>query len=141
MEELLSAVLEHLGPIIIGVLGTLVAYYARLLVKKHGDKLDVETKAKLDEMITSLTSQGVAFAEQWAKNKAKDGGRVPGNEKLHKAMEYVAGQVEKYNLDKLAEEELKEKIESILGYGTLNEIQLETSLGIEEDNNGENWDN
>jgi hypothetical protein len=134
--ETLNVALEHLGPIIAGILGTVLLALARGLMKKYGAKVDIETKSRLDTMVTNLTQQGVTFAEQWAKNRKKTGALIEGEQKLHKAMEFIAGQVRKYKLDELAEQELRERIESMLGYVTINELE---ALPIEqpEENNDE----
>ncbi len=122
MEALLTGFLENLLPIILSILGTAIVVLGRGLVKKYGTKLDIETRQRTDDLIASLTHQGVAIAEQWAKRKAKTlgvGDKVEETEKLHMAMEYISQQIEKNGLDKLVERELGEKIEAILGLGTL----------------------
>lgn len=144
MEQVLNVVIEHLGPILASLIGALLLFVVRGFTKKYGDKLDIETKMKLDDLLSNLTQQGVALAEQWAKNRNKqlpEGTTVPGNEKLHKAMEFVAEQIRKYNLDELAEAELKDKIEAMLGFGTLSEMPLIEGLPIDTEENDENWNN
>ncbi len=122
MEGLLTGFLEHMAPIIFSILGTVAIVLTRQVLKKYGTKLDFEVKQRADDLVASLTHQGVAFAEQWAKNKAKslpEGIKVDSTDKLHIAMEYMSSQIKRTGLDRFAERELADKIEAVLGLGTL----------------------
>lgn len=142
--EFLTIFAEHFVPILATVLGTVLTVLLSGLVKKFGSKLDVETKERLDSLIGGITHQGVAYAEQWAKNLKKSGTEVASNQKLYKAMEYIAAEIRKYKLDQLAEEELVKKIESVLGFHNMGtELLPLEGPGIitdeEGEENDENW--
>lgn len=122
MEGLLTGFLEHLVPILIAVGGTVITIIFRQIMKKFGTKLDIEVRQRTDDLVASLTHQGVAYAEQWAKRKAKsmdEDMKPDSTEKLHLAMEYISRQILSHGLDRLAERELAEKVEAVLGLGTL----------------------
>ena len=92
MEQFFNALVDNFVPIFASTVGVLVIVLGRGLIKKYCDKLDIETKTRLDDMVTNITQQGVAFAEQWAKNRNKqlpESIKTQGDEKMHKAMEYV----------------------------------------------------
>lgn len=121
---MLDVLIENFIPIIASIFGTVIVVLLRGLTKKYGGKLDIETKQRLDDLVASLTHQGVAYAEQWAKNRSKqlpEGQSVGGNEKLHKAMSFIADQITKNGLDHMAEKQLTEKIEAVLGLGALHQ--------------------
>jgi hypothetical protein len=121
MEALLASLLEHIVPIIIAIISGILLALIRGAIKKYGAKLDVETQARTEALLSDLVQQGVTFAEQWAKNEAKKQNVVGGSAKLSKAMEYIAQEIERNNLPELAESVIISKIESALGFGTLNE--------------------
>lgn len=131
--EYLNIFIENFVPIIASILGTVLLVLVKGLIGKYAKKLDVETQGRLENLLSDLTQQGVAYAEQWAKNRNKQGAKVPSNEKLHKAMEYIAAQIRKHKLNELAETELREKIEAMLGYNTLADVAAEDLVAFNDE--------
>lgn len=121
MELFLAGLLEHIVPILITLISGILLKLIHGAVKKYGAKLDVETQARAEALLSDLVQQGVTYAEQYAKNEARRQNAVGGSAKLNKAMEYVAREIERNKLPELAESALVDKIESALGFGTLNE--------------------
>jgi hypothetical protein len=121
MEVLLAGLLEHIVPILITVISGVLLTLIRGAIKKYGAKLDIETQARAEALLSDLVQQGVTYAEQWAKNESKRQNAVGGSAKLSKAMEYIAQEIERNKLPELAESVLVNKIEAALGFGTLNE--------------------
>ena len=140
MESFLNTFLENFVPIISSILATTIIILARNFIKKYGVKLDIETNQRLDDFVSGLAQQGATYAEQWAKVRSKtmpEGVKVSSSDKMHKAMEYVAEQIEKYKINKLGEVELVKKIESMLGFSTLNTNAVPGNV-IEEEEDNEN---
>ena len=142
MEQTLNTLIEHFVPILASVISGVLLFLIQGLSKKYGKKLDVETRQRAEDLLSSFVQQGVTLAEQWAHNRNKqlpDGERTPGQAKLEVALEYIAGEVQKNGLDQLAETQLKAKVESMLGIGTINANNLpELPLDSEEDEDDEN---
>ncbi len=138
MEVLLAGLLEHLVPILITIVSGVLLTLVRGVVKKYGVRLDMETQARAEAVLTDLVQQGVTFAEQYAKNEVKKGIMTGGQTKMMKALEYVASELERNKLPQLAERVMTNKIESALGFGTLNENHGEPPVlvgePIEDDN-------
>lgn len=132
MEVLLAGALEHIVPILITVISGILLKLIHSAVKKHGAKLDVETQARAEALLSDLVQQGVTYAEQYAKNEAKRQNAVGGSAKLNKAMEYVAQEIERNKLPELAEHVIVNKIEAALGFGTLNENHGEPTVIVGE---------
>ena len=132
MEAILAGLLTHIVPIIISIVGAALLVLARGATKKYGAKLDVETQARAEELLSNLIREGVTFAEQWAKNEAKKQNAVGGSAKMNRALEYVAEEVKRNNLPQIATVVLTNKIESALGFGTLNENHGEPGIVIGE---------
>lgn len=141
MEALLAALLEHLVPIIVTVFATALTLIIKGVAKKYGDRLDAETKDLGENLLINLVQQGATFAEQWAHREGKRiGTKVDGNEKLAKAVAYVAAEINKKGLPQLAEQEIAAKVESILGISTLNLNALpELPLEMEENNDEDDY--
>lgn len=134
----MDAVISNLGPILIGIVSVVFLALSTGLIKKYCAKLDIESKAKVEEMLFNITQQAVGYAEQWAKNKAKTTNeKAQSPEKLHKAMEFIAEQIRKYEIDKIVADEVEKKVESMLGLNTLQQQIIET----EEGDNDNEWEN
>lgn len=121
MELFLAGLLEHIVPILITLISGILLKIIHGAVKKYGGRLDVETQARAEALLSDLVQQGVTYAEQYAKNEARRQNAVGGSAKMNKALEYVAREIERNKLPELAESVLVDKIESALGFATLNE--------------------
>lgn len=119
MEQYLVLALENLSPIIIGVVSTALLVLVRGLIKKHKDKLGLELTVIGEDLLNSTVQQGVALAEQWAKNKAKtleEGNKPDGNDKLHQAVKFIFEDLERKGVRGVLEKEVRDKIEAALGF-------------------------
>jgi len=132
MENLLesiSNICKLMLPALLTIVLPAVLIILRHVSNKFTSKLDAQTKVAVNEMLMNFVGQGVAYAEQESKRFRKQAQeRMNGDHKLDLAVAYVAGEIKKFNLPQLAETELKNKVESYLGIGTLN-----SSLLIQED--------
>ncbi len=132
MEYYLAAFIEHLTPIIVGILGTVILKIMHNVSRKYGDKIDIETKQRTEALTTDLIHESVARSEQWAKSY-NHGGRA----KLGKAVEYAVGELRRNKLSELSENVLVEKIEATLGFATVREQQNEIIIPTQEEDDDE----
>lgn len=120
MESILAALLEHIVPIIISLLGAVIVAVVRGLAKKYGENIDLKTKALTEDLVNHLVTQGIMLAEQWAKVRAKRlNEKVGGNDKLQIAMKFIADELRKKGITDMAEKEIRNRIEAMLGIQTV----------------------
>lgn len=129
MEAFLSALLEHFAPIVLSLVSIAVLVFIKGMSKKYGNKIDVEIRDLLDKLFTQITQQGIAYAEQWAKNYAKNHGQSPsGSEKFDAAFKYITEELRRNGVVDLAESEIRRKIEAMLGIETMAELSFPKDL-------------
>jgi hypothetical protein len=117
----LSNVFKLVLPVVITVALPTVVMLFRSLVKKASNKFDVQTRVAVSDMMDNIVTRGVAFAEQEAKKYGRQTKyKMDSDHKLEQAVRYVVGEIESYNLPRLAGSEIRDKVESCLGLGTLN---------------------
>jgi hypothetical protein len=141
MEGWLVLFYQYAMPSLIAIVAFAILALARSFLKKYGARLDVETKLASQDFINNIVVQGVALAEQWAKNMETEYKEKPvSNDKLLKAAQYIIEELRKKGITDIAEQEIKNRIESYLGLVTLNINALpETSelFGLMEDDENE----
>jgi len=135
--EYLAPFLEHLLPIIVGILGTVALMIMQRLSKKYEDKVSIETRQRTEALTTDIIHEAVARAEQWAKNRETNG-----RSKLNKAVEYIATEIRRNNLPQLAEDTIVNKVEATLGFATVRENHGEAIAipVVQEDDDDEETD-
>jgi len=137
--DLLQSFLNIASVLVLNIVVLFILYYSKKLITKYGEKLDTETASRLQDLVTNSIAQGCAFAEQWAKNIEKGleaDQKVASSEKLLKAIEYALTDLRKHGIAGYSEKEVRDKVESFLGIGTLNLNSMNNlANGIQEDNN------
>lgn len=108
---LLDFLLQLVAPIAVAVLTAL----AGVAVRKWGKKLDQDKQEVLVRLTDNLVTAGVAFAEEQGR-KALNAGhpRSKGAEKMELATRFVQRQLMESGLPLMAEQGLRERIESRL---------------------------
>lgn len=100
--------------------GMLFLYWIKSIVNKYKNKIDIETTINTEDFIYNIISHGVAFAEQMSSNKEKIyGTKISSSDKLHQAISYVFKEFDKYNIKSFGVEDIRDKVESYLGFRTL----------------------
>ena len=132
--ENLENVFWQILPVLISLAVPTAMVLATWLAKKLSSKLDVEFQSAMNDFIMGLVTQGVAHAEQLAKQKEKENEEVHGEDKLYLAINYVLQEMEKYNLVSVTAEEIAAKVESVLGQSLLNEPAFLKNLEKGENN-------
>lgn len=123
MEQYLQLFYQYILPALITTVGGILLYVIKGLLNKYGAKLGLETQGKLAELLQSSVAQGVAYAEQWAKNRQKELGdvtKVASQDKLAKAIEFVLADLKRSGVVDVAEKTIRDKIEACLGFNTMN---------------------
>jgi hypothetical protein len=109
--EILLVILNHLLPVIAGVLAILLAAGAKKLMDKWG----VERSAKIDAMIDDYVGKGVDYAEVIARKYiAENGSAMAGGDKKSKAVNVVMEELKQAGITNVAEELVVARIESWL---------------------------
>lgn len=107
-------------PTILSILAPIVVLLLRAILKKLTTHLDIRTSAAIMDIVNGVVMNGVALAEQEAKKHQIETQEKLGSEnKLEMAMEYVISELEKNKVPQLTQEEIRQRIESYLGMGTL----------------------
>jgi hypothetical protein len=119
--ETISNIAHLLLPVLLTIFTPVLVLLARIVVKKLTNKLDAETKAAIQDMVNNIVGQGVAFAEQYTKTQEKViRNKIDSSHKLEMATIFVVDELRKQNLPELSSQDIQSKIESYLGFGTLN---------------------
>lgn len=109
--EVLLVILNHLLPVIAGVLALLLAAGAKKLMDKWG----VERSAQVDAMIDDYVGKGVDYAEVLARKYLKDNGSaMASSSKKAKAVNVVMGELKQSGITNVAEDLVVARIESWL---------------------------
>lgn len=109
--EILLVILNHLLPVIAGILAVLLAAGAKKLMDKWG----VERSAKVDAMIDDYVNKGIDYAEVTARKYiAANGGAMSGGSKKAKAVTVVMEELKQAGITDVAEELVSARIESWL---------------------------
>lgn len=135
--EYLVLFLEHSAPIIATIVGAVILRILSKVSNKYEGKVDIETRQRTEALTTDIIHEAVARAEQWAKNRETNG-----RSKLNKAVEYIATEIRRNNLPRLAEDTIVNKIEATLGFATVRENHGETIAipVVQEDDDDEETD-
>ena len=80
-------------------------------VNKIKEKWGVETAAVADDVLSGLLDSAIAYANGWAK---KQSGKPSGQEKLQKALDYIAPKLEELKIPTILKDKLSELIEERL---------------------------
>lgn len=123
LDQVLGALSQAL-PILVTILVPVLAGVAMGAAKKLGKKFDQETQHIINIRVMELVEQGTAYAEQYARIKAKEAEQVHGSDKLFLATKYVLDEAGRLNIPELTQEVIEKKIESYLGLGALTESML-----------------
>ena len=116
MLEQFMAIFYEVLPVLLTLLIPVALVFLNNLYKKQTEKLDAETVEKLDAIMDRAITQGVNYAEQWAKNKRKaEKQKVDGNEKLREATSFILQELSSRGVTNLAQETIQRQIESKLG--------------------------
>ncbi len=118
MQEI-ATVFWQILPILIAIAVPSLLVLTKWLSSKIGKKLDTEQQAKIQELLTGVVLQGVAYAEQMAKQKQKENQQLTGESKLYIATQYVVEELRKNNFADLTAVEIQKRIEAILGMEAL----------------------
>ncbi len=121
METISNTFFQIILPALITIVLPLLVVLARSVTKKLTEKLDTETRSTVQDMVNSVVSQGVAYAEQYAKTQKRFAqGQLGGEHKLEMATRFIAVEAKKYKLPDMTAGEIRNKVDSYLGIGTLN---------------------
>jgi len=116
--EYLKVILENVLPVVMPLLGAFLLYLLRAGIKYLEKKFDFDVEQGLETKAEDLLHSGMAYAEEWAYNQAKDGDRPSGADKMDKALEFINEQGKSLGMDAWLEnqgESLAKRIESKLG--------------------------
>lgn len=106
---LLDSLVQLSAPLVTAILGVLGAW----LVRKLGKKWDLEKQESASKLVDGFVVSGVAFAEEQARKALRVGGvKTEGAERLQSAVDYVQRQIESSGIDRIAQDELVNLIES-----------------------------
>jgi hypothetical protein len=109
--EILLVVLNHLLPVICGILAILIAAGSKKLMDKWG----VERSEKIDAMIDNYVGKGVDYAEVIArKYMSENGEAMSGGSKKSKAVNVVMEELKQSGITGVAEDLVVARIESWL---------------------------
>ncbi len=109
--EILLVILNHLLPIIGGILTILVVAGAKKLMDKWG----VDRSEKIDTMIDTYVGKGIDYAEVIArKYMAENGNKMTSGSKKSKAINVVMEELKQSGITGVAEELVVARIESWL---------------------------
>jgi hypothetical protein len=109
--EILLVVLNHLWPVIGGILAILLAAGAKKLMDKWG----IDRSEKIDNMIDVYVGKGVDYAEVVARKYASENGiKMAGGSKKAKAVNVVMEELKQSGITGVAEELVVARIESWL---------------------------
>ena len=108
---LLDFLVQLSAPLVTMILGVLGTW----MVRKLGKKWDVEKQEAAIKLTHNMVGAGVAFAEEQARKALRqDKVRTEGADKMQAAVHFVMHQLDSSGLPGIAEEELRDLIESRL---------------------------
>lgn len=110
---------------VVSVLGSILIMKAISYFEK---KTKIDIPAATEKMLFDWADQGIGLAHEKAHQiLQKEGTVLGGNEKLNVALQFVLDIATKHNLEGLAEEKLKDYINSKLGSKRIDETGITTS--------------
>lgn len=128
--EVVSSIAYLVLPVILTVFTPVLVLLIRVVVKKLTMKLDTETRSAIQDMINNVIGQGVAFSEQYSKSQEKIvRSKIDSQHKLEMATIFVVDELQRQNLPELTSQEIQNKIESYLGFGTLSDNMMNDNGG------------
>jgi len=110
--------------LILPIGSTVVVILVAWLARKLSANLTTAQQAAVHEFLTRIVSQGVAYAEQVAKQKAQENEEINGAQKRYLAIEFTFKELEKYGIINIASDQVSDLIEAVLGKATLDDNQL-----------------
>lgn len=112
----LSLILQHLFPVIASLLCIVLFPLVRLVLKKIDAKFDLNLSTLANDQTNALLKKGIAFAEEWARNKVKiDPTKVPsGAEKMDKAIKFVEDELKNLGVVDFAKDRLEAHLAAVL---------------------------
>ena len=135
IDLLLNFLLNDVVPPLLVILGGVALHFVRKYVNKAADKLGIEQTQVYIDTVSEIVTQGITYAEQLAKKKAKELEYVDGDGKLHLATKYIIDELRRRELPEMAADEVKDKIESYLGRVTFETASFQEGLGNDDGTN------
>jgi hypothetical protein len=112
--DVVAGIFSQLLPILVSLCIPVVLVLARYISKKLADSLGIKDTKILDELILSLVTQGIAYAEQMA-HKISEEKQLEGHEKLQLAISFVKKELDRLGIVGITAQEIADKIEAMLG--------------------------
>ena len=129
METLFVSFLENFGLIILSLIGVVLIFTIKKIAEKYGHRVDADIKNFTESLFTQIVQHGIAYAEQWTKNYINQNNNKPTNsEKLDMAFKFIVEELKRYSIFDLAEREIKNKIEAVLGLETIVDLNIAKSF-------------
>lgn len=111
----ISDVFYYILPLMIAIFAPIIIIVIKRMVNKYSYRLDLQNSATINNLILELVEQGVNYAEQLAKNKAKAIGEIHGEDKLIIATRYIVDEIRERQICEITSEAIQKKIEAHLG--------------------------
>ena len=119
-ESIMAVILSYAGEIVMTIVGLLAAWALTKGIKWFEEKTKIDIPQSLEDRVKQIVADGVAYAEQKSKLYLKDvGHKMPMNEKLENALEYIYKMLDAFGLPEMGKDYLVDLIESVLGQRTL----------------------
>jgi hypothetical protein len=135
--EYLNIVAQHIVPIIAVFLASFLSLLASQALKALKQRFNIEEDLGIEKRAMGLIRSGVAYAEEWALNKTKVGGDLPGGaEKLNTALSFIKTEATRMGLDHWVEargEDLAKLIEAQVRKVTSKNISAVSGINAAED--------
>ena len=106
-------VVGELASMIITIVGPALTIIITALVWKLLGKLGVEKNVAIDVLMRKYIKQGINYADSWAEKQAE---KPVGEQKMATAIKHILGLVADSKLPQMAEDKLKDMIESQLSF-------------------------
>ena len=112
----LSLILQNLFPVIASLLCIVLFPLIRLVLQKIDAKYDLHLSAMANDQTDALLQKGIAFAEEWARNKVKiDASKIPsGAEKMDKAIKFVEDELKSIGVVDFVKDRLEAQLAALL---------------------------
>lgn len=106
-------VVGEVAALVIQIVGPILVILVSAVVWKLLGKIGIDKNAAIDALMTTYVKKGINFADSWA-SAQKD--KPTGDQKLAAAIKHILELMAASQLPKVAEEKLKEMIESQLSF-------------------------
>ena len=100
MSDAIIGLLYQLLPILLTCFIAFAGVWLNKLKKIGEEKLGKDTAVLINTLIDMQAAKGISYAEEWARNKAKEGkAKAKGSDKLGVAVDFVVNQLEAHGFE------------------------------------------